>query len=489
MKRIIMKNLGKIMMLFLMAMPLFAGLSVSVDNDTITRGQRVTFTVKVTGSGEVRMPPLDTLCGYDIEGKMQSRKDVFSNGKRAQELSLIYEFMPQRSCVIEAFAVSINDVEYMTEAININVSKIAISKNDPFLVELKTDKNSVYVGEPFEMSVLFAQRNNIQAFGESISLPESKNIWIKSEHKGQGFVKKGYQNRTNMYAMSAQQSGKLNLGPLRWDLQVRSRSKDYWGSFIARSKTRTVFSNELEMEVKPLPEGITLVGELKIQAHVDKNEINAGEAVNLTIDISGAANIEDIESFSIHIDGAQAFNEDPSINHYIQDGKYFGSFIQKSALVAQKDFSVPAFELRYMDVASDTIKTIKTQDIPIKVKNSAPIVKEELNIQRPEKEPIDVNAVSRSLSVFQGFLLVLGGLVLGLIIGVIPWKRWLKKEGGQHKLAAKESKEVLQLLMTHMDVKPEIEGLVKEISENLYEGKSHSIDKKTLKRVLKELQG
>ena len=483
-----MKNLGKIILIFLMTLPAFAGLNVSVDRDSITRGERVSFTVKISGEGKVRVPPLDQLCGYEIEGRMQSRKDVFANGKREQELSLIYEFMPQRSCVIEAFPVTINDVEYMTEAINVTVSKMSISKNEPFMVDLKTDKISVYVGEPFEMNVHFQQRNNIQAMGESISLPESKNIWVKSEHKGKGFVKNGYQNRTNMYAMSAQQSGNLTLGPLRWDLKVRSRTRDYWGSFMQAAKTRTVFSNELDIEVKPLPEDINIVGDLKLATHVDKNEINAGEAVNLTIDIRGSANVEDISSFSIHLDGAQAFNEEPKISHFLQNDKYFGSFIQKSALVAEKDFIIPSFELRYMDVISDTVKMIRTEPIHIKVLNSSQVQKEELKISRAEEELEDVNAPTGAITVFEAGFLILGGLLLGLILGMIPWKRLFNKEKSKQIISAKESKEVLQLLMSNMHDDSEIEILVKHMSENLYEGKSHEIDKKRLKAIVKRLQ-
>jgi len=483
-----MKNLGKIIIIFIMTLPAFASLSVSVDKASVTRGERVTFTLKISGEGKVRVPPLDSLCGYDIESRMQSRKDIYTNGKREQELSLMYEFMPQKSCVIEAFPVSVNDVEYMTEAINVNVSKMSISKNEPFEVQLEVDKHSVYVGEPFEMRVNFQQRNNIQAVGESISLPDSKNIWIKSEHKGKGFVKNGYQSRSNMYAMSAQQSGKLTLGPLRWDLQVRSRSRDYWGSFMQRAKTRSVFSNEIEIDVKPLPEGVDIVGDLQIKAYVDKKEIHAGEAVNITIEARGSANVEDIASFNIHLEGAQAFNEEPKVSHFLQNDKYFGTFVQKSALVAEKDFTIPAFELTYMDVATDEVRTIKTEPIAIKVINTAAAPTQELKVSRPQQEVKDVNAQKGGISTLEASFLLLGGVLLGLILGLIPWKNFVNKQKGKHKVSAKESKEVLQLLMSNMDNDAEIEGFVKKISENLYEGKSHEIDKKRLKEILKTLQ-
>lgn len=486
-----MKNLGKIILLFLISFPLWAEIKVSVDKKQITRGERVTLTLRVSGqSGEVKVPPLDELCGYSVEGRMQSRRDVFSHGKRAQEISLMYEFMPQRSCVIESFPVTVNGKEEMTDPINITVSKMAISKNEPFIVELEADKRSVYVGEPFEMTVYLKERRNMNTLAESISLPENKNIWVKSEHKGAAYARDEYSVRQNKYAMAAQQSGKLSLGPLRWDVKVRSQSKDYWNTWIASTKTRTVFSNELDIEVKALPDDVNLVGEMSIEARVNKHEINAGEAVNVTINVKGRANIEDVEAFDMHVPGAQAFKEEPRITHYLQEGKYFGSFTQKLALVAERDFTIPAFELQYMDVKTDTVKTIKTEAIDIKVLNASVTPQEEVKITRAEEkiEKIQDDG-SFALTLLQASVLLLGGFVLGLTVAMIPWKRALGREKKKQTVSAKASKEVLQLLMSSMKQDPEIEEIVRKLSENLYEGKSHDIDKKRLKEILKRLQG
>ena len=475
---------------FLMALPLMAELKVSVDKTQITRGETVRFTVSVTGEGKVSVPPFDELCGYSIEGRMQSTKDIFSNGKRSQELSLIYEIMPQKSCVIESFPVTINGETQTTEPINITVSKVAITKNAPFTVELQTEKRSVYVGEPFEMKVELKARQGIDVLAESISLPESKNIWVKSEQKGKPLLQEGYSKRNNTYALAAQRSGTLALGPLRWDVKVRNQSRDNWGMWLATAKTHSVFSNEIELEVKELPAGVSLVGELEIEVSVDKTEVNAGEAVNVDIRVKGAGNIEDLPAFEIHVDGAQAFKEEPKKTHYLRDGKYFGDFSQKLALVAERDFTVPAFKIRYMDVTTDTLKTITTNAIDIKVLNSAPAVKEELKISRPQEKPEEnvQSTVGSALSLMQGVFLLLGGIVLGLIFSMIPWKRVFIKDKRKHAVSAKESKEVLQLLMGHMHADPEIEELVKKLSENLYEGKSHKIDKKRLREIVKKLQ-
>jgi hypothetical protein len=325
---------------------------------------------------------------------------------------------------------------------------------------------------------------------ESVSLAESKNIWIKSEKKGRTGVEEGYVTRKNFYTLAAQQSGKLSLGPLRWDAQVRSQAKGYWGTWIETAKTHSAFSNTLELEVKPLPEGIRLVGELGIEVHVDKTQINANEAVNVAIRISGRANVEDIQPFELQVEGAQVFKEEPKVGHDFKAERYIGFFEQKLAVVAQRDFTLPALELRYMDVKTDTIKTISSAPIEIKVRNAASVPHEELKISRPEvAEGVDTAEAGSGLSLLEGFLLLLGGVLLGVMAALMPWKRLLGKEKSQNRIPAKESKALLQLLMGHMHQSKEIEELVGKLSENLYEGKKHVIDKKRLKLIISQLQG
>ncbi len=491
MKRMKMKNLGKTVLFFLLSLPLWAEVNVSVDKEQVTRGERVTLTLLISGEGrDVEVPELNEVCGVNIEGRMQSRKEIFANGKRIQERSLMYEFMPQRSCVIEPIAITVNGKEERTEPINITVSKVAISRNEPFVVELEAEKNSVYVGEPFEMKVNFKARRNIETLAESISLPENKNIWVKSEEKGRPFISGEYVMRKNQYAMAVQQSGKLSLGPLRWDLKVRSQSKDYWGTWLAATKTRSVFSNELDIEVKTLPDDINLVGKMSMDVSANKTEVNAGEAVNITIKVEGRANIEDIEAFDVHVPGAQSFKEEPQISHFLHDGKYFGSFTQKVALVAEHDFTIPSFTLRYMDVETDSVKTIQTDPISVKVLNASSLPKEELKIKRPEAGG-DINQKDEkaSFSLLETLLVFLGGIVIGLVLFMIPWKSFLRQEKKTVTVPAKASKEVLQLLMAHMGHDSEIDELVQKLNENLYEGASHPIDKRRLKEILKRVQG
>lgn len=484
-----MKNLGKIIyFIFFLGLMAHAQVDVSVDKDQVSRGERVTFTLRLTGNQVVDLPPISTLCGYDIEGRMQSQKTVISNGKRAQELSMQYTFMPERSCRIEPLRMKVDGNEEQTEAIEITVSKVSIAKNDPFVVELKTDKNAVYVGEPFEMYVNFKQRRGIGVYDQSVSLPESKNIWIKSQYEGRAVKQDRYETHENMYAISAQQSGKLNLGPLRWNLQVQANSRDSWGMLFSRIKTHTVFSNEVDIEVKPLPEGVILVGDLQLKAEVDKTEVNAGEAVNLTITAEGRANVEDIPAFDLFLQGAQAFKEEPKVTHALKDNQYFGAFSQKLAIVAEKDFTIEALTLTYMDVATDQVKTIKTQPISIKVINAKASESEPLKVIKASDEltpPAQMQA--KGLNTLDAIVVFAVGLLSGVILMMIPWRRFKQNNTHANKFKPGINKQTLQQLIPHVHEHEEIATMVQNLSENLYEGKSHSIDLKHLKALMEKI--
>lgn len=483
-----MKNLGKIIILFLIVTPLFSNVSVSVDKDTVSRGEEVVFILSIKGRGKVKVPPFDNICGYNLESQRQARRESYSNGEYSQELSLMYSFFPQKSCTIDSFPVSVNGEEFQTKEINITVTKAPIRGNEPFVVDLKTDKKSIYVGEPFEMKVFLKQLKNIQVLDSAISLNDSKNIWVKSQKNLKNYLSDGYNVQENIYAISAQQSGKLSLGPLRWDLQIIDKSKDYWGMTRVSAKRKTAFSNETDIEVEELPEGVSLVGDANIEVKVDKKEINSGEAVNLSIEVKGHLNIEDIQAFNIHLKDAQAFNEDPKLMHYIKDGKYFGVFTQKSAIVAQKDFEIPSFELKYMDTSTDTVKVIKSEAIQIKVLNPINVEKKELKVSRPIEPIKEPQTESTAFTSLQAVLFTLAGFVLGLIASKLPWREIFNREKQKKNISAKESKELLQLLMGHMSEDKEIEELVRKLSENMYEGKTHNIDKKRLKEITKRLQ-
>ena len=133
---------------------------------------------------------------------------------------------------------------------------------------------------------------------------------------------------------------------------------------------------ELNIDVKALPGGVDLVGNFSIIATADKTEINSNEALNVSIEVLSNGNLEDIKSFKPHIQGVNIFDEKAVVNGT--------KLTQKIAFVAENDFIIAPFTLRYFDPVTKEIKTTSTNEISVKVKNAKP--KEELTIKRDESK-------------------------------------------------------------------------------------------------------
>ncbi len=478
-----MTNLGKIFFTCIfLATTLSAGLSVSVDATDVTIGERVTLRVVVSGK-DAMAPQLSSICGENIISTSSSTSVQGINGVFTKKQIFEYVFVPTSSCTIEPITVQIDGKDETSESIDLTVSPMKVTKSSRFILELETDKKKIYIGEPFKLTVIFRQKHNSNAVDSKFALPELKNFWVKEEAQSQKFEKDGYTVQRLSYIVAAQKSGYHTISPARIDIAARTQKQDSWGQWFATLKWRTYFSNDVEVEVLPLPQNVFVVGTFKIEATANTTEVNASEAVNVTVKISGSGNFEDIKGYKPRLKGVGVFDEEPSTKAFIEQGEYRGVWSQKIAYVPTHDITIEPFELEYFDLKSKSVKTIRTKPIKIHVNNAAPVTKEPLKIKRAEvKEIVEATESSSSDGSFI-FGLILGAL-FGFVLGVLPWRRWVRRDESI-KSSYKNERDVLTLLLNHLD-DDEVSKMASQLEEKLYDGKDVIIDKKVLKQLYKK---
>ncbi len=484
-----MINLGKIIFTCILVTGLLhAKLNVFVDTDKVTIGEQVRFGITAEGD-EVIPPKVESLCGEDIVSTSTSTSVQGINGVFTKKQTFEYLFVPTKSCTIEPIEVMVDGVKEMTKPVEITVSPVKITKNSRFILQLETDKKRVYVGEPFTLTVIFKQKHGANAVDSKFTLPPLKNFWVKEESEGRKFEEDGYTVQRLSYVLSPQKSGYHTIKPARIEIAARTQRQDTWGQWFATLKWRTYFSNELELEVLPLPDNLSIVGRFSISAEVDRTEVNASEAVNVTVSIKGSGNFEDIQGFKPHIKGVGVFEEEPSTQANIEDGEYKGVWRQKIALVPTHDVTIPPFTLRYFDLDTNATKTIQTRPITLHVKNAAPEHQAEpLKIQRAPiaqtaaDEQMQVAAKSSGNGSFFWGLSI--GLVLGILLGLLPWKQWLQRNKTV-PMSYKNERDVLSILLNHLD-DADAAAMAAKLEAKLYEGKSVTIDTKQLKALYKK---
>ena len=474
-----MKNLGKMLLLsILIPNAIYAGVVASVDYNSVSAGETVTYSLQVTGS-DFQRPMLDTICDSNIISSASQTNIEMINGKYNKTKILSYKFMPRKSCEIKPLDVIVDGKRETTNAVKVEVKPASQDVNADFVIELKTDKKEVFVGQPFTMTMLIKQKHTAQALDSKFIAPNMKGFWKSGEPKQEKYDDGAFTITKLTYKLSAQREGKLKIAPAQLAVASRKHTRDMWGSFMQDVKWKSYFSNELNIDAKPIPEGAKFIGDFSINASIDKREINPNEAVNVTIEVKGEGNLEDITKFKPYIKGVSVFDEKPVV--------LGNKFQEKLALVGDNDFVVPAFSLTFYNPKTKKKETISTQEIAIKVNGAKP--QEALKIKRDktaesvvkETQPVKV-VTAKALSTMQVVVIFIIGLVVGIIIMLSkPWSAFKREKS----LNIKDEKKLLIKLMPYSEDK-EVQQIIDILEHNIYAKDKKIVDKKLLKEVLKQ---
>ncbi len=467
-----MNNIIKLLFLLLVAShSLFGALTATVDSKTIELGDMVTYSLNISGE-KIKRPNIQRLCNSDVVSTSSQTSMQIINGNTSKSYTLSYKFIPQKSCKIERVEVEIDGKIETSSEIEIEVKPVSGAKDLDFELTLSSDKKELYVGETFDVTLTFKQKNDVSAVDSEFTPPELKGLWVRKESEPKRYQDDKHTVTKVVYRVAPQRAGALKITKAQMRVASRNSRENSWGAWIPTLKWKTYFSNELNLDVKPLPSGVDLVGNFTINTTLQKREIKANEALNVIVEVQGEGNLEDVKSFKQNVDGAAVFDEKRVISGT--------KLTQKIAFVAERDFVVPAFSLSYFDTRTKEIKTISTKEIPVKVKNGK--VTEELVLK---KNSIDESAEIKTKSSDEydklNYILI---FVFGLIIGILAmfFKEKIKFKNSKKSDFANDQKTLLMKLLPYKDdleVKETIEILEGKIYSNL----EINLDKKVLRKI------
>ncbi|UCN01013.1 BatD family protein [Sulfurimonas sp. SWIR-19] len=474
-----MKNLGKIIIIFsLLVTAVYAKVVAKVYPKSVVSGEVATYTLTITG-GEVNKPLISTICGSNVLGTSSQTSIEMINNDYKKSYVLSYQFMPQKSCVIEPVNVEVDGKTERSNSVKVTVKPAVQDKNADFVLNLIPSKTELFVGEPFTLNLVLKQKKDAEAVDSKFIAPDFKGFWIKGESQATRTEKDGFIITKASYRLAPQREGNLTIKPAQLKIATRISSRDVWGGFMPQIKWKSYFSNPVELHVKPLPNNAKIVGNFTIEATADKLQINPNEAVNVTVKVRGEGNLEDIKSFKPYIPGVNVFDEKINIKG--------NTLTQKLAFVSDKDFTIPPFSLAFYNLKTKRVEKISTQPIHIKVngavKKTALKIKREASAQTTE-QPLHVKnrpKVYDKLSIGIAFV---AGVIIGILIMMFAKPvKFLKKE---RILNLNDEKLLLIKLLPYKDKDEEVRKVVDILEANLYSSKKEKIDKKLVKELLKK---
>jgi hypothetical protein len=178
--------------------------------------------------------------------------------------------------------------------------------------------------------------------------------------------------------------GTRTLGPLGVEAQVRvrRRANDPFEDLFGRSSLfgttvvpTTVLSNPLAIEVEPLPPGRPepfsgVVGSLSVTASLDRDTVDANDAVTVTLRVSGRGNLRAVPAPVLDVPtDFEVFPPEVSESIRSEGAGLSGSKTFEYVMIprAPGARTIPSISLGYYDTSADAYRTATTGDIPLLV--------------------------------------------------------------------------------------------------------------------------
>jgi len=497
--------LGKIFLILLLTITAFASVTATVTPQAIYKGDSVNFIISADGNS-IDFPQIQEIAGYGVIGTSSSQSVNIINGNMSKTISKTYSFRPDKSVTIPSFTINIDGKAYKTKELKVSVLKPNASANgDPFVVEMKVNKQEAFVGEAIDLAISFKRKLNAKIDKLQLGEPKLEDFWVKKIDKQEQSSQGDYIVETVHYQIFPQKSGEYKIPAIEALIGKVQRGRGgffddpFFNSMTQQLTWKKIYSNELNIKAKPLPNGLELYGKYEIQARVDKQKVHANKPVNLTINIKGEGNIDDVKKFNPNIDNTIVYADEPKITSKLINGVYQGHFTQKIAIIADQNFTIPPMELKYFDKESKTVKTVKTKPIDIEViggakgvlKPSTIEVSPTKTIQAPTTQKSITKTVTIKEDGYIKYLFLLLGFILGLLVayGIYRFQtKVTKKENDIIKTIkkAKTDKALFELLLPYAKKDKIVSKALDELEENIYRGGKHKIDKEELMEVFEE---
>jgi len=510
-----------ILTLLVMSISLFgAGVKLRLSSTEVVEGNALTVQIVAEGKNIV-FPTIDNVGGFPTEGSSVSSKleSTYINGTFSSKRlkTLRFEFYPEMDMTIPAFKVTIDGKSYETKPVNIRVIKpsaATANSANGYTLRIRSNKNKVFVGEPFVVTVDFFEPRNSAVTKVEYTPPKFKDFF--SQGLGDEKLKRSAGGTLHQlqYLLSAKKEGKLTISPPKARVGMRSFSgadRDPWGFFANDLKWQSVRAAPLSVEVKPVPVSVDLIGHFTVQSSVDHANVKPNTPVTYTLKISGEGSLDDMADPKFDLPGVTVYGDDAKISSKVVGNKVLSQYERKYVFISDQDFVIPSLSFKSFDYLSGKIKKIATKAHKISVdsrgaaaavssivpsvtparkaaaKKSKNYDKDTNDSVLEDKEYYREQEIKKhtSYSLWMIVLAFVSGMLFVLLIQAIMV--YVKQKKGIRKRGHYNAKEALKILYPHTNHNKKVEAMVRKLYEKEGGNKHVSIDREELDRMVNEV--
>ncbi|WP_457607740.1 hypothetical protein [Nitratifractor sp.] len=327
---------------------------------------------------------------------------------------------------------------------------------------LRLSGEKVYAGEPIVATLTLRYEaahpverydfRGVKAPGFGIEKLEESGEIAEGDEKLRRFI----------FLLTPRRAGEATIPPQSIEVAIQD-PESY------RIVSRTLRTKEKRVEVLPLPAGVNLVGDYRMELQSDRNASRADEPLGLTLRITGEGDVKQIPPFELKIPGAMVYRTPPQIRFEKTKGEYLGRFTQHFTVIAREDFTVPPLSLKLLNPSTGVVEILRTAPIPIRVENPA---------ARRER-------IALLLALLSAFAL---GVVTTLLwLRLRRRRRSLETPIARRILRASDDRELYGLLLPYSD-DPRLAPFLQGLEEKLCSGGGESLDRREIVEIVERIR-
>ena len=387
--------------LVLLILPLLArGQSMAYDavltNNSVPVGESTVLQVRFQNCEPSKLPEIPEIDGLTItySGPSRSSSYNFVNGRQTTLITVVHQYTinpnKEGTFVIPPIESTINGKNYKTKALRLSVAKGRDYSQYAF-IRVRVPKQSVYVGEMFQLAVDLYELN--AKLEEKPVIPTDGFVISEVGQPNQTQTRVGnqvYNRVTFRYLARAVKTGDLAIGPITWKVPLffkdnsRSRRRNSIDSIFRNlvdlnstiRRDVTLNSDPINLDVRPLPdEGkpddfTGAVGNFTMNFEASPTDVTAGDPITLTMSIEGRGALEALRmpSFDSWREFKQ-YKETSSISYSDEIGLSGRKVFEKVVIPNNAEITtLPEIKYSFFDPLEEAYKTLIQAPIPLLVK-------------------------------------------------------------------------------------------------------------------------
>ncbi len=377
--------------------------------NTVAVGGQFVLNLEIRGSQALdqdpEVPDLTAFAQYLGSGTSTSMQIV--GARTTVSLTIQYRFQALEEGTFEIGAIEVEAAgrTFRTQPLEVTVSaappptqgatpsspgETGIASTDLF-VTAEASRTRVREGEPFIVEYRIWTRVDVSSYNLT-RVPEPEGFWVEdvgqvTQPQVEQVVRDGQAYATAVIrriALVPTGPGERTLDPLGVEAQVRvrRRSADPFEDLFGRSSLfgttvvpTTVLSNPLAIEVEPLPPGRPepfsgVVGSLSLSADLDRDSVDANDAVTLTVRVSGRGNLRGVPAPELDLPpDFEAFPPEISESVQLSGSGLSGSKTFEYVMIprAPGTRTIPSIEMGFFDTGEGAYRTAGTGDLQLGV--------------------------------------------------------------------------------------------------------------------------